>query len=86
MIEQEVMLKLNKRTPACDIANIESFPRCFGYVAEFTFMQSITTINIIICGKNNPACWSETALSQPYTQMTLMNGPADWEMRQKEKH
>lgn len=43
-------------------------------------------INIIICGKNNPACWSETALTQPYTQMTLTNGAADWKMRQKEKH
>lgn len=35
-----------------------------GYIDEFTFMQSITTINIIICGKKNPVCWSETALSR----------------------
>lgn len=37
-----------------------------GYIDDFPFMQSITLINIIICGKNNPAWWSETALAEPF--------------------
>lgn len=37
-----------------------------GYIDNFPFMQSITLINIIICGKNNSAWWSETALTEPF--------------------